>query len=738
MPRIRQAHIIDFDVQFSKILIEQSHRANPYVVRYGIEHQIRCGHHQHAKEKLLSVVFFSKLIQSWETFVVPFRYWRFLGVQEAREQYPNILKKFGVPSAKKYKTAKKVYEISLFFKKTGLYDLAIEYIQWSVSVFDCIEEHRERVLLAKLELGELLRKQKQYTKALEILTLVIPQVEEHFHSSHEYAYRGKYYLANVHHDMDELDQAETLFVSILDFQVQTFGESHKSTLKTMNDLAMVYKEQERYEESESLYRRTIEFRQKLLGPMHPSTVDTIYNLAVLCKRLEKYQEAESLFTEIAKMDAYNLGEEHPDSILSLSFLASFYMELERYDAAEKIKLKLLDIQRGRFHSLHDDVLEAIGELAVLYSRQQNFSSAIVLYREIVDALSQREGADHIETQKAIFDWALCLVDGGDKKQGISSLCALLLSWEENFGVRHKQTLLISNELAHIFIQEQEYDRALELFLRDLSFQKQQNNIENCCWCHYNIAFCFQEKKAFQQAEIHFRESILCGVNHYGEDDIETASLYHDFAQFWSIQALFEDALEWRKRAYQIYMQSYGFCSAETQNIFCSLIHDVVAGKKFNVAYELLNPVQGLFPTLEQEILIQHEENICLLAMGLKEESEIEKAIEIHHLVISIQARIREPADPAIAIWKNNTAWLLLLETKEIPTKIFSNIIEEWSDTESWFYIWIQLGFELGLCKKKQPHRVEEVIESLALNLGRDHPRIKKAQEYWQICKDVLL
>ena len=166
-------------------------------------------------------------------------------------------------------------------------------------------------------------------------------------------------------------------------------------------------------------------------------------------------------------------------MISAAILAAFYMNTERHELAEPLLLKII-APTAKSRESDEYKLTSIAELGVLYRDQDRWEEALVCYARIAEALKEREGPEHIETQKALFDWALCCMDAGEREQGILQLNTLLDLREQTLGTGHEQTLLVSNELAHICIEEEQYERAIELFSRDLPYHEEHENEED--WC----------------------------------------------------------------------------------------------------------------------------------------------------------------------------------------------------------------------------------------------------------------
>src|ERR1700678_1176668 len=116
-------------------------------------------------------------------------------------------------------------------------------------------------------------------------------------------------------DAGDWNNAEKLFVQVMDMRKKLLGVEHPDTLKSMANLAITYQNQGRWNEAEQLMSR------KLLGAEHPDTLTSMANLAVTYQNQGRWNEAEQLNVQVMDMMKKLLGAEHPDTLTSMANLA---------------------------------------------------------------------------------------------------------------------------------------------------------------------------------------------------------------------------------------------------------------------------------------------------------------------------------------------------------------------------------------------------------------------------------
>jgi tetratricopeptide (TPR) repeat protein len=75
------------------------------------------------------------------------------------------------------------------------------------------------------------------------------------------------------------NEAEELFVQVMETFKRVLGEEHPSTMSSMANLASTYRNQGRWKEAKELEMQVMETRKRVLGEEHPSTLSSMANLA---------------------------------------------------------------------------------------------------------------------------------------------------------------------------------------------------------------------------------------------------------------------------------------------------------------------------------------------------------------------------------------------------------------------------------------------------------------------------
>ena len=95
----------------------------------------------------------------------------------------------------------------------------------------------------------------------------------------------------------------------------------QDTLTSMANLASTFWKQARWEEAETLFVQVMETCKTKLGADHPSTVTSMGNLASMLSNQGRWEEAEKLEVQVMEASKTKLGVDHPDTLTSMANLA---------------------------------------------------------------------------------------------------------------------------------------------------------------------------------------------------------------------------------------------------------------------------------------------------------------------------------------------------------------------------------------------------------------------------------
>ncbi|EED18934.1 kinesin, putative [Talaromyces stipitatus ATCC 10500] len=170
---------------------------------------------------------------------------------------------------------------------------------------------------------------------------------------------------------------------------------------------LLYKKLGRWNEAERLFVQVMETRKTVLGAEHPDTLTSMANLASTYRNQGRWNEAEKL--EVQVMDTFKtvLGAKHPDTLISMANLASTYWNQGRWNEAEKLEVQVMEIRKTVLGAEHPSTLISMNNLAYTLKCQGKLQDALTLMEECSHLCSKILGPTHpnsISSSRALSGW----------------------------------------------------------------------------------------------------------------------------------------------------------------------------------------------------------------------------------------------------------------------------------------------------------------------------------------------
>ncbi|KAJ5827894.1 hypothetical protein N7447_004657 [Penicillium robsamsonii] len=290
-------------------------------------------------------------------------------------------------------------------------------------------------------------------------------------------------LASVYRLEGQWEEAEQLFVQVIETSKAKLGADHPDTLSSMANLASTFWNQGRWGEAEQLFIQVIETSKAKLGADHPHTLSSMANLASTFWNQGRWGEAEQLFVQVIETRKAKLGAGHPDTLSSMANLASTYRNQGRWEEAEQLFLQVIEISKAKLGAGHPDTLSSMANLASTYRKQGRWGEAEQLFVQVIETRKAKLGADHPHTLSSMANLASTFRNQGRWGKRSSSLKQG--RWKEaeqlfmqvieiskaKLGADHPHTLSSMANLASTFRNQGRWGEAEQLFVQVIETSK---------------------------------------------------------------------------------------------------------------------------------------------------------------------------------------------------------------------------------------------------------------------------
>lgn len=263
----------------------------------------------------------------------------------------------------------------------------------------------EETIDAKIFLAQIYTDSRDWTKAKEILTLILRQSKHTSRCQEKMAaiiIESKQAMARIHLLEDDLRAAETLQLEVVAFYERAFTREDMKTQYALEGLATIYAGLGQLDEAKILFEEMIPTSQRLHGKTSPTIIPVIQKLAVVYIQLECYEDSLRILEEHLPLVQEILDYDHPSRISMIERIAQSLKGLYRYDEEVIRREQVLTIRRQQQGFDHVETLESAAYTASCYSRLRRYHDALDLREEMLSISKRVLGDEHSTTLTIMF------------------------------------------------------------------------------------------------------------------------------------------------------------------------------------------------------------------------------------------------------------------------------------------------------------------------------------------------
>lgn len=291
---------------------------------------------------------------------------------------------------------KSFFNIADIFMEDGDLEMAENYFNDAVHVFQSAIMDSENVAACKIGLGRLYIKKGLFEKAEEVLmeTLIFLQ-DISPESSLNIAY-CKAFLADVLREKNRLEEAERLYDEALEVLRIELPNNGLIVVSLKGELAALYARSQRYSQSESLLKKAIEILHNFFPRRYYDLSICLSDLAILYHNQNKLKEAEAVYIdllELLKTISPPGSIETADAIFNIAQLCAEqknWVEAEGYYNQYLIYiLTNFDYNRTAFDHAAKGIINTI-------FKQKRLSDAKLVGRVLFDFMASHRAGENVD------------------------------------------------------------------------------------------------------------------------------------------------------------------------------------------------------------------------------------------------------------------------------------------------------------------------------------------------------
>ncbi|KAJ5660390.1 hypothetical protein N7507_006841 [Penicillium longicatenatum] len=332
------------------------------------------------------------------------------------------------------------------------------------------EEHEE-VLRSKGILATAYYVEGRWQEAEQLFLEVIEASKLKFGEDDPFTLSNITNLAATYRKQGQWNKAEKLQLRIMETNKAVLGENHLETLSSISNLAATYQNQGRFEEAEALQIEALETTKAELGEDHPETLSGKADLVLTYFYQGLLIKAEHLCVQVIRARKTKLGEGHPDTLASIHNLASILLDQRRWEEAEQLLIPVIQARKAKLGDDHPDTLTSVANLALIYHKHGRLEEAEKLGILVLDIRKTKLGPSHPDTLISMANLALIYDDQGLWKESEHLKIQVMETSQANFGADHPSTLTSMASLAFTLWQQDRWEEAEQLEIQVVKTRK---------------------------------------------------------------------------------------------------------------------------------------------------------------------------------------------------------------------------------------------------------------------------
>ncbi|OQE60172.1 hypothetical protein PENNAL_c0313G00608 [Penicillium nalgiovense] len=309
------------------------------------------------------------------------------------------------------------------------------------------------------------REQGRWEEAQHLWVQVMETRKRKLGEDHPDTLASMHNLASTYIHQGRWKEAAQLNIQVVITSKTKLGDDHHFTLTSMANLASTYLQQGRWKEAEQLNVQVVNISKKKLGEDHFDSLASMVNLASTYSYQGRWKEAEHLEVWVMKIRMVRLGEGHPSTLKSKANLASTYLQQGRWKEAEQLNVQVVNISKKELGEDHFDTLTSMANLAMIYSHQGRWKEAEQLNVRVMETRKMKLGDNHPDTLTSMTNLAVTYMEQGQWEEAEHLNVQVVDTSKTKFGENHPFTLVSMANLSSTYLQQGRWNEAEQLNLK---------------------------------------------------------------------------------------------------------------------------------------------------------------------------------------------------------------------------------------------------------------------------------
>ncbi|MEZ5359796.1 MAG: CHAT domain-containing tetratricopeptide repeat protein [Candidatus Zixiibacteriota bacterium] len=208
-------------------------------------------------------------------------------------------------------------------------------------------------------------------------------------------------------------EAEKLYVRIIETQIKQYGEEHIWTAESQNDLSYIYEKQGQFDKALEICKMALITCRDVYGAGNTSYATAMIRLAEIYQSRGEWHEALDTYSDIHRIQTENLGARHIEVAGTLRRMARCYGELGDFQSSHALLDSAYIIYQQSPEPPQLYIAETLREKATVYVLQADSVSAIQELQEAVTVYTSEQVSLHPDVCSTHLQLAELLANRGE-------------------------------------------------------------------------------------------------------------------------------------------------------------------------------------------------------------------------------------------------------------------------------------------------------------------------------------
>ena len=321
-------------------------------------------------------------------------------------------------------------------------------------------------------------------------------------------------IGSYHYTMREFKPAITYYEKMIS-TVQQYPEFLSELPTAYTNIGACYGEMGRRETELNIYEKAIDIiKQENLGDVF--LMDAYHNKSVAYGDMNLFDKQLEFANKSLEIKQKKLSEKHSKLADSYNTFAWCYLKLGDFQRGKTYADKALSIRKETYRITHQKTADSYNLLGMLNGRLGNFSESISFVEAAIDIVKKLKGENKVNDDKSLSYYY--------------------------------------DNLAWVYLQQQQYTKALENYTYSLKLRtvNDNENIDNkalVAKSYFAIGKCLmEENKDLSNAELQLKKSLETALTLKNISPSHVFNVYHQLALLYTIKEQAAQALKYFDKA----------------------------------------------------------------------------------------------------------------------------------------------------------------------------------------------